>query len=113
VQPRFWKQRARAPECLKYSRGHLVRATAHFAALTEARTGLPADDAEIERAAKDAARRWAKTGSPMNPPEPPRHDGVAALVERARSLILQNDPDAVLAGLTEIAAALDAFAGTA
>jgi hypothetical protein len=49
----------------------------------------------------------------VKPPEPPRHDGVAALAERVRGLILQNDPDAVRAGLTEIATALDALARAA
>ena len=36
------------------------------------------------------------------------NEGGASLAERARALIMQNDPDAVRAGLAEIAAALDA-----
>ena len=110
ARPRFQKQRQRAPDCLQYWRRELATATAHFAALTEARKGLPADEAVIDHAATAAAARWAslttRTRAVLSPPS----IDLSGLAERVRGLAALNDPDALRAEITAIATALDSAA---
>jgi len=69
-----------------------------------------ADD-EIERASRAEAARWDElTGrlGAMLQPRPAPTD-LTVIAERARRLAAQNDPDALRAEATAIAAALDAL----
>jgi hypothetical protein len=106
------KRIGRASDTVTFWRRRLAKDTAHYAALTAARqAGLPADDAEIERAAEAAAREWravtARAQAVLNPK--PR-SGLRDLAARVRRLATQNDPDAMRDEIAAIATALDALA---
>jgi hypothetical protein len=112
VRPKFRKHYKQASDSLKFWRSRLNKSSKHLAALVEARgKGLVVDDSEIERAEQAEAARWRRltssvTGAIRPTPAP---DRLATLAELARALMVQNDPDAVRAGLVEIADALDAM----
>jgi hypothetical protein len=112
VKPRFPKHRKDAPECAAAWQRRLDTAMTHLAALTAARqAGVPAADADIERAAQAEAARWAAlTGRAHAILQPRRAPAdLTAIAERVRRLATQNDPDALRAEATAIAAALDAL----
>jgi hypothetical protein len=94
-----------APDSAKSWRYQLNKSTRHLAVLTEARAkGLATDDGEIEQAAQAKAERYRRLAAVRPTPAP---DKLATLAQRIRALMVLNDPDAVRAGLEEIAAALE------
>lgn len=117
VKPRSWSHIGRARDCAPFWQRRLTVATAQLTALTEARQALGAADADIDRA--EAAEREAATRSVhpatagMTPGfRAPDRSLLAGLADRVRGLMVQNDPDALRAGLGEIAAALDALSAS-
>jgi hypothetical protein len=113
VRPNFWKHVRRAPDSVKHCRASLATETARHAQLMAVHAVLPADSGEIDRAAETERAKWDAIGASFRAftqPRPPT-DQLAALAERIRAIAAQNDPDAVRAGLAEIAAELDALAG--
>jgi hypothetical protein len=115
VRPRFWKQYRRAPGAVVDWRRRLEAATAHLAALTEVRAaGMAVDDGEIEQATLAERARWDGMLASLNAaitPRPAPDNRLADLADKARGLMQMNDPDAVRAGLAEIAGALDELGG--
>lgn len=90
VRRRFWKQYRRAPGAIVDWRRRLEAATAHLAALTEARTaGMAADEGEIEQAALAERARWDGMLASFNAaitPRPAPDNRLADLADKARGL---------------------------
>jgi hypothetical protein len=110
VRAEFRKHYNSAQTSAKFWRYRLNKSTKHLAVLTEARTkGLAADNGEIEQAVLAEAERYRRLRlsftAAVRPTPPP--DQLATLARRIRALMVLNDPDAVRAGLEEIAAALE------
>jgi hypothetical protein len=64
---------------------------------------------DMDKVKRFAARNVIGRETHIEPEPPPPADPIADLADKARALITQNDPDAVRAGLAEIADALDAM----
>jgi hypothetical protein len=111
VRPRLARHRKCAPASVQSWQRRLDIATAHLTALSAARAaGLPADDAEIERAAQAEAARWAAIGASVKAMlQPPPPNLTTGLAERVRRLATLNDPDVMRTEVMAIAAALDAL----
>jgi hypothetical protein len=102
------KHRKRTLDKLTFWRRRLAYATARLDGLNAARLAIPVDDGEIEQARQAAADRIAALVASFHRPDV--HGTLAALAARACGLAVENDPDAVRAGLVAIA---DALAGLA
>ena len=101
VSSRRERERKQAQDEMKRWQRSLGLANAHYTALTAAReAGLPADDAEIEKAAKAEAERRAKINAQiaaritaiLAPLKKSSALDVRELTAKARTLVTENDP---------------------
>jgi hypothetical protein len=112
VSPRDWRQYYRARKAEPDLQARLDKASKRLAALNKAKDGLGIADDEVERARQaivDEVERRREQAASKSPAASARLF-VVRLSERLRDLSMQNDPEAMRAGLQAIAAELLALA---